>query len=277
MIRRVGAWVVLALVLCLCAPSHTYAGPSSGRNGGNAGGHSEQSAASSQAGACAAPLRSGATQVTVCPPVVQSGHALTVLVRSRRSAAVTIHLSYPDRTTAAQSATTDGHGAATLTVVVSYSPVSRYATASFTVSVNKGGAGSDTVQGTVRITQAVQAQPRLQMRPEGGDWCGETGRCVVHNDSNVAFRLVGAQPGAQVTITVSYPEDGTTASCPSNALTGKSTASADAGEYDCTLAISVTMPRHGHADASLQVTVTITAENSAAPVTLQKRLWVVAG
>ena len=276
MFRHMGAWMVLALLLCLCVPQQTHASRVGAGNGKKAGQPGGQSSAGGPGGNCAPALHSGATQVIVCPPVVQSGHALTVQVRSRRAAGVTLQLSYPDRTTGSQSATTDAHGVATLTVIVSYAPVSRYATATFTVTAAKGAGANDTVQGTVRITQAAQAQPRLQVRPEGGDWCADSGRCLVRNDSNVSFRLLGAQPGAQVVLNVAYPEDGTTASCPSNDLTGKSTASRD-GEYDCTLAISLTMPRHGHADTSLLVTVSITSDNSAVPVTLQKQLWIAAG
>jgi hypothetical protein len=269
MFRHMGIWVVLALLLSLSVPSLAHADRSGGAKNGQQGG---QKGAANQAKDCAPAVHSGGTQVVVCPPVVQSGHALTVVVHSRKSAGVTLQLSYPDGTAGNQTAVTDTHGAATLTVVVSYAPVSRYATASYTVSVE----GADVVQGTVRITQPAQAQPRLQVHPDGSDWCGDTGRCVVRNDSNVSFRVLGAQPGAQVTISISYPQDGTTASCPSNKLTGKSTASAD-GEYDCTLAISLSAPRHGRSDASLLVTVTITSDNSATPVTVQKRLWVAEG
>jgi hypothetical protein len=182
-------------------------------------------------------LQSGSMRVIVCPTTVTSGQSVRFTVHTRRQAAVTVTISYPDNSSADADATANGQGNAVIEMPVAYNPINRYAKADFTVvAVSKGH--TDQVPGVLTIVQAsplsnvqLRARPRYQSR-----WCPTVqAACNVRNNNTVVIQVDSAA-GAQVSVSLQYP-DGQPVSCPANDLTNSPFADAD-GVYRCELPVS---------------------------------------
>jgi hypothetical protein len=182
-------------------------------------------------------LQSGALRVNVCPSTVTSGQTVRFTIHTRRQAAVTVTISYPDNSSANADATANGQGAAVIEIPVAYNPINRYAQADFTVTATSKG-HTDQVPGTLTIAQTsplsnvqLRARPRYQ-----GHWCPTTqAACSVRNNNTIVIQVDSAA-GAQVSVSLQYP-DGQPVSCPANDLT-KSTFADNSGVYRCELPVS---------------------------------------
>jgi hypothetical protein len=155
-----------------------------------------------------------------------------------------VQLLFPNGTTAppARPLTTfaDRFGYARPSLVIHYNPISSYAQAQLIVTVSRLG-HTEVVPGSVTIAQATPLlSTSVRARPAYlGTWCTsnsspDAAACKVRNGANVVIR-VDTDPGAQVNVTLSYP-DGTSIAGPANELT--STAFTDqAGVYRCELPV----------------------------------------
>jgi hypothetical protein len=216
---------------------------------------------------------SGASQATVCPSVVVSGHPVRVIVRTRRLTPVRLQVQYPDGTTALSPLrSTDGQGQANLDLVVRYNPINRYAEAPFTVMIGRGGR-VDSISGTITIAQGVPlSTTRLRVRQvDMGDelrWCpGDPTLCTVQNGSRIIIR-VDTDAGAQVTASLVYP-DNQSVSCTGNDLTGSDFAS-DMGIYRCEL--PVVFQARGKEGSTLLVAAQVTSGSYSKPLSQKLRL-----
>ncbi|HVA89559.1 MAG TPA: hypothetical protein VNL71_06925, partial [Chloroflexota bacterium] len=164
-------------------------------------------------------FQAGATRVMVCPSTVTSGQSVRFTVHTRRLAAITVTMSYPDDSSANAGATANAQGMAVIEAPVAYNPINRYARAQFTVTAARQG-HTDQVSGTLTIAQAsplgdvqLRARPRYLTR-----WCPTVqDACRVRNNTTVVIQVDSAA-GAQVSVSLQYP-DGQPVSCPANDLT----------------------------------------------------------
>ena len=182
-------------------------------------------------------LQSGTLRVMVCPSTVTSGQSVRFTAHTKRGAAVTVAISYPDNSSANADATANAQGVAVIEMPVAYNPINRYAQADFTVAaVSKGH--TDQVPGVLTIAQAsplsnvqLRARPRYLAR-----WCPAVqAACNVRNNNTVVIQVDSAA-GAQVSVSLQYP-DGQPVSCPANDLTN-STFADNSGVYRCELPVS---------------------------------------
>jgi len=228
MIRRVCA--ILCMLAALGAAFPLTAGTAHGRQGRAAvvvcGDPANQTA-----------FQTGDTRVLVCPATVTSGQLIRFTVHTRRFAAVSVTLSYPDSTSSMTTGSANRQGVAILEAPVQYNPINRYVKAQFTVASTRLG-HTDEVSGNFTIAQAAPlADVQLLARPRYLDrWCPAAPEsCRVRDNATVLIR-VQSTAGAQVSLSLQYP-DGVPESCPNNNLTGTAFAN-PTGVYACELPVS---------------------------------------
>ncbi|MGH2346263.1 MAG: hypothetical protein ACRDG4_13640, partial [Chloroflexota bacterium] len=227
-VRRVYAMLCIAAMLCAAFPLAT--GPVYGKHGG-------QTIPGCDSTANQTWFQAGGTRVMVCPSTVVSGQPVRFTVHTRRAAAVTVTLSFPDDSSTDADATANGQGTAVIEMPVQYNPINRYAQAQFTVTAATKG-HSDQVPGTLTIAQASPlSDVQLRARPHyQSHWCPATQEaCRVRNNTTIIIQ-VNSTAGAQVSVNLQYP-DGQPISCPANDLTN-STFADSSGVYRCELPVS---------------------------------------
>ncbi|MDB5075911.1 MAG: hypothetical protein JWO42_2090 [Chloroflexi bacterium] len=224
MIRRAAGMLILFLVLCCGIAPYPRAAV------GAAGGAHISSLSCSTPVDHPAKFSYGTTEVLVCSSTVQSGSQLNLVILTKRLATIHIQLLFPDGTSAVLDAVADKLGNAKLTLPIHYNPITRYARAQLLVTVTRPG-HTEVVPGSVTIVQAIPlASTRLFARPADVlTWCpADRTSCSIRNNSNLIIR-VDSDPGAQVAVTLSYP-DGESIPCPSSFTSAT-------GTYRCQLPV----------------------------------------
>ncbi|HWE64404.1 MAG TPA: hypothetical protein VHB98_22045 [Chloroflexota bacterium] len=264
MARRICLLLLSVLLLAAAVPP---------AQGAAIGKQAQRDAAASDSCSNSARSTTGVTQVTVCPAVVEAGHALQFAIRSRPNQSVTVVLLYPNGVIDRQTSMTDAQGTATVDIVVHYHPLYRYGQAKFQVTVGPlNGADNEVISGVVNIAQSTSSgKPRLRVRPAGArNWCAENGRCTVRDNTSIQIR-VDTDPDAQVQLALSYP-NGVTLACPGNALTGGAGALADdSGAFLCQMPVYYNL---ANAKATVTVLVQVTVTTSSGDtIPIQYKLW----